>query len=66
MEEAIGYVLSLAGVSHVIVGCKTPHEVDDNARIVRGFAPMDDRARRSLEERTRAQARTFTYYKGHP
>jgi aryl-alcohol dehydrogenase-like predicted oxidoreductase len=25
-EEAIGYVLSLPGVSHVIVGCKTPAE----------------------------------------
>jgi predicted aldo/keto reductase-like oxidoreductase len=66
MEEAIGYVLSLPGVTHVIVGCKTPQEVDDNARIVRGFVPMGDQARRSLEERTRAQATAFTYYKGCP
>src|SRR5215212_5611984 len=26
MEEAMGYVLSLAGVTHVIVGCKAPAE----------------------------------------
>src|ERR1700730_1087553 len=37
VEEAMGYVLSLPGVSHVIVGCKTPAEVDDNARIARRF-----------------------------
>src|SRR5947208_3149638 len=63
MDEAMGYVLSLPGVSHVIVGCKTPAEVDDNARIARRFAPLDEARRRALEGRTRASADTFTYYK---
>ena len=31
--EAMGYVLSLTGVSTVIIGCSSPAEVDDNARI---------------------------------
>ena len=30
--EAMGYVLSLAGVSTVIIGCSSPAEVDENAR----------------------------------
>ncbi|MEI6236607.1 MAG: aldo/keto reductase, partial [Planctomycetota bacterium] len=42
MEESIGYTLSLPGVSHAIIGCKTEAEVDDNARIVRQFRAFDD------------------------
>lgn len=64
MDEAMGYVLSLPGVSLVIVGCKTPAEVDENARIARRFTPIDDETRHALEERTRSQAAAFTYYKG--
>ena len=63
VEEAMRYVLSLPGVSHVIVGCKTPAEVDENVRIARGFAPLDVQGQRALEERTRVQASAFTYYK---
>lgn len=63
MAESLGYVLSLPGVSTVIVGCKTPEEVDDNARIVREFAELGDLDRQRLEERTRSQADAFTYYK---
>ena len=59
----MGYVLSLPGVSHVIVGCKTPDDVDDNARIARRFAPFDVQRLRALEERTRVDAATFAYYK---
>jgi aryl-alcohol dehydrogenase-like predicted oxidoreductase len=62
-EEAMGYVLSLPGVSHVIVGCKTPAEVDDNARIARAFAPLDVERQRLLEERTWTESAAFTYYK---
>jgi predicted aldo/keto reductase-like oxidoreductase len=65
-EEAISYVLSLPGVSHVIIGCKTPAEVDDNARIVRRFVPLDDQRQRALEARTRPEASTFAYYKMVP
>ena len=35
MDEAMGYVLSQPGVSTVIIGCKTPAEVDANAGIAR-------------------------------
>ncbi len=63
MEEAMGYVLSLPAVSTVIIGCKTPAEVDANAQIARAFSAWDASALRSLEERTRRHAEAFTYYK---
>jgi aryl-alcohol dehydrogenase-like predicted oxidoreductase len=63
MEEAMGYVLSLPAVSTVIVGCKTPEQVAENARIARDFLPFDEPTRRELEERTRRDASTVTYYK---
>jgi len=63
MQEALGYVLSLEGVTHAIVGCSTPAEVDENARIVSQFRPFDAAALRVLEQRTRLQAGAFTYYK---
>lgn len=62
-DEALGYVLSLSGVSHVIVGCKSPADVDDNVRIAREFTPFGDEHMRALEERTRRHAEAFTYYK---
>lgn len=62
-DEALGYVLSLPGVSHVIVGCKTPGEVDDNARIAREFTPFTADHMHELEERTRQNAASFCYYK---
>jgi predicted aldo/keto reductase-like oxidoreductase len=61
--EAMGYVLSLPGVSNVVIGCKTPAEVDENARAARDFAPLDDKAMRALEAATRPYADAFTYYK---
>ncbi|MFI5457656.1 MAG: aldo/keto reductase [Isosphaerales bacterium] len=61
--EAMGYVLSLAGVSTVIIGCSSPAEVDENARIARTFQPFDEPAMRGLEERTHARAGVFTAYK---
>ena len=63
MEEAMGYVLSMLAVSTLIIGCKTPGEVDENARIARQFAAFDDETLRELESRTRADAGDFTYYK---
>jgi hypothetical protein len=56
-------VLSLPGVSNVIVGCQTPAEVDQNAAIVRQFAPLSDVQRKELEQRTHRSAATFAYYK---
>ena len=47
--EAMGYVLSLPGVSTVIIGCSSPAEVDDNARNARSFQPFAEPAMRALE-----------------
>jgi predicted aldo/keto reductase-like oxidoreductase len=63
MNEAVGYVLSLGGVSHAIIGCTTEAEVDDNARIARQFKPFDATKMRELEARTKAQHETYAYYK---
>ncbi len=63
MDEAMGYSLSLPGVSHVIIGCKTEAEVDDNARIARQFTPFDNKAMNELEARTKSGQAGFTYYK---
>jgi predicted aldo/keto reductase-like oxidoreductase len=63
VEEALGYVLSLKGVSTVIAGCKTPEEVSENARAARRFKPFPPERLRALEERTRSAAAAFTSYK---
>ncbi len=60
---AMGYVLSLPGVSTVIIGCSSPAEVDENAGNARAFVPLDEPAMRVLEEGTRSHARLFTSYK---
>jgi len=44
MNEAMGYVLSLGGVSLTIVGCQSPEEVEMNARIAREFQPLASRS----------------------
>ena len=63
MEEAMGYVLSLQGVSTVIVGCQSPKQVDENARIARQFVGFDTGRMQELEERTRSRHTEFAYYK---
>ncbi len=63
IDQAMGYVLSLTGVSHVIIGCRTPEEVADNVRAARAFVPLSHPQLRELERRTRAAAGRLTYYK---
>ena len=63
MAEAMGYVLSLTAVSTLIVGCESPAEVDENARIARQFGAFTAEQMRELEGRTRRQAEEFTYFK---
>jgi aryl-alcohol dehydrogenase-like predicted oxidoreductase len=63
MDEALGYALSLAGVSTAIIGCTTPQEVDANAHIARRWMQMDAGKLSALEERTRAGAAQFAYFK---
>jgi len=62
-EDAMGYVLSLPGVSTVVVGCRTPAEVDDNVRIACQFAAFDTPQLRRLETRTQSYAAACTAYK---
>jgi predicted aldo/keto reductase-like oxidoreductase len=62
-DDAMGYVLSLPGVSTVVVGCRTPAEVDDNVRIARQFAVFDIPQLRLLETRTQRYAAACTAYK---
>ena len=61
--EAMGYVLSLPGVSTVVIGCSSPEEVDENARNARKFQPFDEPTMRALEEKTQSRAAIFTSYK---
>ena len=61
--DAMGYVLSLPGVSTVVIGCSSPAEVDENAQIARAFRSFDTPTMRSIEESTMARAATYTSYK---
>lgn len=63
MAEALGYVLSLDGVTNAIIGCSSPAEVDENAAAARQFVAFDAPRLKALEARTRPNARAFTYYK---
>jgi len=62
-SEAMSYVLSLPGISTVVIGCSSPAEVDENARIARAFQPFDAQALRELEGRARPRAAYYTAYK---
>jgi predicted aldo/keto reductase-like oxidoreductase len=62
-REALSYTLSLLGVSTAVIGCSTPEEVEENARIAREFAPLTDGALRELESRTQRLAGQLTAYK---
>jgi predicted aldo/keto reductase-like oxidoreductase len=61
--DAMGYVLSLAGVSTVIIGCSSPAEVDENARNAREFRAFEPARLRTLEEHTGRYALHFTSFK---
>ena len=63
MAEAMGYALSLDGVSTAVIGCRTPAEVSENAGIARSFAPLPSAAMRRLEERTLETADEASYFK---
>jgi len=61
--EAMGYVLSLPGVSTVVIGCSSPAEVDENAQIARACQPFDALALHELERRAHPRAAQYTAYK---
>lgn len=62
-KDALGYALALPGVSTAIIGCRTPAEVEENARVAREFAGLDDGVMQALETRTARRAAAFTGYK---
>ena len=61
--EAMGYVLSLPGVSTVVIGCSNSAEVDMNASNAASFEPFPEPTLRTLEERTCSGAGFYTSYK---
>jgi len=63
MSDCMGYALSLPGVTNVIVGCKTPAEVEANAAFVRQFTKLSPEAMRMLESRAAPQAARYSYFK---
>lgn len=62
-RDAMGYVLSLAGVSTVIIGCSSPEEVDENCRVAREFTPLSAAEMLAIEQRTLPKAALLTSYK---
>ena len=62
-DQAMRYVLSLPGVSTVVIGCGTPAEVEENARIAREFEPLNSTEMQELEANTQNNAGQFTSYK---
>ena len=62
-DRALRYVLSLPGVSTVVIGCSSPEEVDENARIARESRPLDGSAIHAIEQHTAPHAGFFTSYK---
>ena len=61
--DALGYVLSLAGVTCAVVGCSTPAEVDANADAASRFRSFSEERMRDLEDRTRPEESVYTSYK---
>ena len=61
--EAMSYVLSLPGVSTVVIGCQTPAEVEMNARIAREFVAFSAEKMKSLEVHVWPRAMQVTGYK---
>ncbi len=62
-DQAMRYVLSLPGVSTVVIGCGTLGEVEQNAQIAREFAPLNPNEMQELETSTCKSAGQFTSYK---
>ena len=62
-DQAMRYVLSLPGVSTVIIGCGTPGEVETDARIAREFEPLNSNEMQVLETITSERFGHFTSYK---
>jgi aryl-alcohol dehydrogenase-like predicted oxidoreductase len=62
METLMRYALSWP-VSTVIIGCSTPEEVEENARIAANFTPYNDPEMRAIEKTFEPFAGYGQYYK---
>jgi predicted aldo/keto reductase-like oxidoreductase len=62
-QESMSYVLSLEGVSTVVIGCSTLRELAENVAIARDFRSLDSPTAREIEARTAAFAHEANYYK---
>lgn len=62
-DIAMRYVLSQSGISNVVIGCSSPQEVEQNARIARDFTPMTNEECRAIESQTTKVAPQLTSYK---
>ena len=63
IRDAMGYALSLPGVSTTVIGCETIEQVDENAQFAREFVPLSPSEMQELESRTQPNAAAITYYK---
>lgn len=61
--DAMGYVLSLPGVSTVVIGCRSAEEVAENARLARELTPFAAEKLRQLETKTQTRAEAYCSYK---
>ena len=61
--ESMHYVLSLKGVSTVVIGCSTPAEVETNVRAAMQFQQLNPDVMLKLEERSKSRQHEFTSYK---
>lgn len=61
-EEAIGYVLSLP-VSVVIIGCRSPQEVEENVHIAKTFQVLSQEEMLSLESLTKKYFEEGNFFK---
>lgn len=52
MKEAFFYALS-QDVDLAIIGCKTPHEVEENANLAENFKPLNKKESAKLENKTK-------------
>jgi aryl-alcohol dehydrogenase-like predicted oxidoreductase len=62
-EEAIGYVLSLQGVSTVVIGCSSPREVEENVQAAALFEAFTPQRLTELEQRVAPLEREYSFFK---
>lgn len=62
MKEALHYTLS-QDVDLAIIGCKTPQEVEENAKLAEGFRPLSRDKLAEIENKTKADFENANFFK---